>query len=263
MESVVNLVAAVIALWALTIAALPPDEDHAYGHTKAEYFSSTIEGLLILVAAVSIVVAATGRLMSPQALEKVGLGLGVSVLASVVNGGVAWVLFRAAREHRSIALKADAHHLMTDVWTSGGVIVGVLLVQATGWLRLDPIIAILVALNIVWVAGRLLWQSGHGLLDRALPSEDLERVAAIQKRYVSHGVQFHALRTRVSGRRQFVSMHVLVPGDWTVQAGHDMLERIEEDIRAVLPSTTVFTHLEPLEDPLAFEDQSLDRAAGA
>lgn len=263
-ESLVNLVAAVVTLWALTVAAMPPDDEHAYGHTKAEYFSSTIEAVLILAAAVSIIWAAVGRLANPQPLQQVGIGLGVSVLASLANGLTAWVLLRAGRQHRSIALRADAHHLLTDVWTSAGVIAAVLLVSVTGWLRLDPITAMLVAVNIVAVAVRLIWQSGHGLLDTALPADEMDQVKAIQREYEKEqGVEFHAVRSRVSGRRQFVEMHVLVPGDWTVQKGHDLLERIEDAIRAALPGTTVFTHLEPIEDPLAFQDQTLDRSHGA
>jgi cation diffusion facilitator family transporter len=263
-ESLVNLVAAVVSLWALTVAAMPPDEEHAYGHTKAEYFSSTIEAVLILAAAVSIIWAAAGRLVHPQPLEQVGIGLGVSTLASAANGATAWILLRAGAQHRSIALRADAHHLLTDVWTSAGVIAAVLLVGVTGWLRLDPIIAILVALNIMAVAVRLIWQSGHGLLDTALPAGEMDQVKAIQQAYEKQqGVEFHAVRSRVSGRRQFVEMHVLVPGDWTVQRGHDLLERIEDEIRAALPGTTVFTHLEPIEDPLAFQDQHLDRSQSA
>lgn len=260
MESVVNLVAAIVALVVLTVAARAPDEEHAYGHTKAEYFSSGLEGGLIFVAAIGIMVSALPRLIHPEPLEQVGAGLAISVVASVINGLVAWRLFRAAREFRSITLGADAKHLLTDVWTSVGVLGGVALVAATGWNRLDPILALLVAANIVWTGWGLIDRSIHGLLDTALPADDLavvERVLAGYRREL--GIATHAMRTRESGRRRFVSFHVLVPPVWTVQQGHDLAERIERDIRAALPDTVVFTHLEPLGDPAAMEDTALDR----
>lgn len=260
LESLVNLVAAVVALAVLTVAARPPDDDHAYGHDKAEYFSSGVEGGLILIAAASIGYTAIGRLFNPQPLESVGLGLGISVVASLVNLVVARILLQAGRQHRSITLEADAQHLMTDVWTSVGVVLGVAAVWLTGWERLDPIIALIVAANIVWSGVRLIQRSVLGLLDTALPAEDRRVVARILTEYAEReGVQFHALRTRQAGARRFVSLHVLVPGSWSVQRGHLLLEQIEEAIRHALPGTTVFTHLEPLEDPASFADQTLDR----
>lgn len=259
LESLVNLVAALVALWALTFAARPPDAEHAFGHDKAEYFSSALEGTLILVAAASIAVAAWNRLFDPQPIEQVGLGLSLALVATAVNGGVATILLRAGRRLRSITLRADAHHLFTDVWTSAGVVLGIFLVKLTGWLVLDPIIALLVALNIVWAGFRLLRETGLGLLDTALPANEQQLITAILSSYEQRGIQFHALRTRTAGTRRFVSFHVLVPGEWTVQRGHDLCEEIELAISKTLPSTHITTHLEPLEDPLSWADQELER----
>jgi cation diffusion facilitator family transporter len=260
LESLVNLAAALVALWALWLAARPADEVHAYGHTKAEYFSSGVEGALIIVAAVSIAVVAWPRLLHPQPIEQVGIGLLVAVLGAAINGGVAFVLWRAGKRFRSIALQADARHLLADVWTTVGVLGGVALVSLTGWLVLDPIIALLVAANILWTGWKLIHESGLGLLDTAILPEDQRMIADVMATYSSRGIEFHALRTRRAGVRRFVSMHVLVPGEWTVQRGHDICEAIELDIRRTLPETTVFTHLEPREDPAAWDDTELDRA---
>jgi cation diffusion facilitator family transporter len=263
-ESLVNLVAALVGVWAITIAARPPDEEHAYGHFKAEYFASGVEGGFILLAAFSIAQAAWDRLTAPQPIEQVGLGLAVSALAAAINGGVALILLRASRRLRSITLRSNAYHLLTDVWTSVGVILAVLLVAWTGYLILDPVIAIVMALNIVWTGVRLLRDTGYGLLDSALPEADRQTIADVLAQYQPRGLAFHALRTRASGSRRFVSLHVLVPGHWTVRRGHDLCEEIELSIRGKLPDTTVFTHLEPMEDPAAWADQGLDRAhAGA
>ncbi len=259
LESIVNLVGGLMALVMLTIAARPADEDHAYGHGKAEYFSSGVEGTLILVAAISIGVAAIQRFLTPKPLEQVGLGLGVSVAASLVNLLVAVVLLRAGKRYDSITLEANAQHLMTDVWTSAGVLVGVGAVALTGWQRLDPIVAILVAGNIVWSGVRIVRKSVLGLMDTALPAEEQQRVRNILEQHLETGVQYHALRTRQSGARRFVSLHILVPGKWTVQRGHRMLERIEADLRRELPNVTVFTHLESLNDPTSWDDTALDR----
>jgi cation diffusion facilitator family transporter len=259
-ESLVNLVAALVAVGMLTLALRPPDADHAYGHTKAEYFASAIEGLLILLAAAGIGVTAWERLQHPQPIAQVELGLAISCAAAAVNGVVALTLLRAGRRLRAITLVADAQHLLTDVWTSGGVVVGVVLVKLTGWLALDPLIALLVAANIVWAGVRLLRDTARGVLDTALPPDDQARIAAILEPYRDAGIVFHALRTRVAGQRRFVSLHVLVPGAWTIQRGHALAEQIERAIGAALPQTTVFTHLEPVEDPISWEDQTLDRA---
>ena len=258
-ESLVNLVGALMALWMLTVAAREPDEEHAYGHTKAEYFSSGVEGSLILVAALSIAVAAIGRLRAPQPLEQLGLGLAVSVLASTVNLVVARVLLRASRRSESVTLAANAHHLLTDVWTSAGVVVALGAVALTGWQRLDPVVALLVAGNIVWTGGRIVRESVLGLLDTALPVNERDAVRSAVEMHLPDRVQYHALRTRQSGARRFVSLHVLVPGAWTVQRGHELLERLEREIRHVVPHATVFTHLESLEDPTSWDDQTLDR----
>ena len=259
LESIVNLVAALMALAMLAVAARPADEMHAYGHNKAEYFSSGTEGMLILLAAASIIWTAIPRLITPRALEQVGAGLTVSFLAGVVNFAVARLLLHAAAKYRSITLEADAHHLMTDVWTSAGVIVGIAVVFISGWNRLDPIIAIIVAINILWTGAKLLRRSVLGLLDTALPAAEHQAITEVLSRYERDGIHYHALRTRHAGSRSFISFHVLVPGDWTVQRGHDLLEQVERDIRAAVPGATVFTHLEPAGDPKSWEDTSLDR----
>jgi len=263
MESVVNLVGALMAMMMLIVAARPPDDDHAFGHDKAEYFSSILEGTLILIAAGVIGVTAVQRFMHPRSLEQIGLGLVVSVAATLVNLGVGLVLLRAGRQHRSITLEANARHLLTDVWTSAGVLVGVGAVALTGWQRLDPIVALVVAGNIIATGIVLVRRSIAGLMDSALPVEDQQLLQATLARYAETGVQFHALRTHQAGARRFVSLHVLVPGDWTVRRGHHLLERIEADIRRALPRATVFTHLEDIEDPSSWEDIELDRSTAA
>ncbi len=259
LESLVNLAGALMALAMLTIAARPADEDHTYGHSKAEYFSSGVEGTLILIAAASIIAAAIPRLITPQPLEQVGLGLAVSVGASIINLIAAIVLLRAGKKHSSITLQANAHHLMTDVWTSVGVLGGVGMVALTGWERLDPIVAFIVAANIIWSGFRIVRESALGLMDTALPVEEQELLKKALEPYTQKGVQYHALRTRQSGSRRFASMHILVPDTWTVFDGHQLLEKIEADIRHILPGITVFTHLEPINDPTSFEDTNLDR----
>src|SRR5262245_48255868 len=263
LESLVNLVAAIMALAMLTIAARPADEIHAFGYNKAEYFSSGLEGALILLAAAAIAWTAVPRLLVPQPLEQIGIGLAVSVLAAAINFGVARVLLSAGKAYRSITLEADAHHLMTDVWTSAGVILGVGAVALTGWLRLDPIIALIVAANILRTGLQLLSRSVRGLLDAGLPAAEQNAINEVLKRYESRGIQYHALRTRQAGTRAFISLHVLVPGDWMVQRGHDLLEHLERDIRAAVPGAELFTHLEPQEDPAAWKDIALDRQDNA
>ena len=259
-ESVVNLAGSLIALWALTVAARPADELHAYGYTKAEYFASGAEGFLILAAAFGIAVTAWERWQNPQPLTDPAIGIAVAAAASAVNGGVAAILLRAGKRLRSIALRADARHLLTDVWTSVGVIAGIALVAATGWRRLDPLIAFAVAVNIIWTGLRLVRETGLGLLDTALPDVDRREVAAALSEFQAQGILFHAIHTRAAGARRFVSMHVLVPREWTVQRGHDLCEKVEAAVRGVLPQTTVFTHLEPREDPVSWDDRGLDRA---
>jgi cation diffusion facilitator family transporter len=259
LESLANLVAAVVALFALSVAARPADEEHTYGHTKAEYFSSGFEGLLIVTAAVGIVVAAARRFMEPQPIAEPLVGLAVNGMASAVNLAVARVLHRVGKQNESITLEADAQHLMADVWTSLGVIVGVGAAVATGWHRLDAVVAMAVALNVLRSGFGLLDRSMHGLLDTSLPDELLAEIKRILDSHVTSGVRYHALRTRQAGARRFISFHILVPGSWTVQRGHDLLERIEQRVREAVPNSVVDTHLEPIEDPVSWEDTRLER----
>ena len=259
LESLVNLAAALMALAMLIVAARPPDEIHAFGYSKAEYFSSGAEGALIVFAAGIIAWTAVPRLITPQPLEQVGIGLGASILAAALNFIVARHLLKGSKQYRSITLEADARHLMTDVWTSAGVVAGIAIVALTGWTRLDAVIALCVAVDILFTGVRLLRHSLLGLLDRALEHTEQEFIKEILSRYASQGLRYHALRTRQAGARSFISFHVLVPGEWTVQRGHDLVERVERDIRAALPGATVFTHLEPINDPAAWQDLTLDR----
>jgi cation diffusion facilitator family transporter len=263
MESVVNLIGGVMALAMLTVAERPADEDHPYGHGKAEYFSSGVEGTLILIAAVSIVVAAVDRLISPKPLEEIGIGLEVSIAASLVNLGVALLLLHVGRRSNSITLEANASHLLTDVWTSVGVVAGVGMVVLTGWQRLDPIVALVVAANIIWTGVGIVRRSIGGLMDTALPTEDRLAIQKVLKSHEQDGVRFHALWTRQAGARKFISVHVLVPGDWTVHVGHQLLESIENDIRHAVPVSTILTHLEALDDPTSWDDETLDRRLNA
>ncbi|MDP1872342.1 MAG: cation diffusion facilitator family transporter [Gallionella sp.] len=258
-ESFVNLAGALMALWMLTLAETPADDDHAHGHGKAEYFSSAFEGFLILLAALAIGYAAVVRLMHPAPLEAVGVGLLVSVLASVINFATARILLAVGKKRNSITLEADAHHLMTDVWTSVGVIAGVGMVWLTDQPWLDPVIALLVALNIIWTGWHLIQRSAAGLMDTSLPLESRQKIETVLAGYRNQGLDFHALRTRQAGRRTFVTLHVLVPGHWTVKQGHDWAERIERDICKVLHQAHITTHLEPLDDPVSMFDQELDR----
>lgn len=257
LESLVNLVAASVALVALVIAARPADEDHHYGHDKAEYFSSGVEGVLILVAALAIAAAAVHRLMSPRPLEQLGIGLALTLLATLINLAVARKLLAAGRQHDSITLEADAHHLMTDVWTSVGVVLGVGAVALSGWIWLDPVVAILVAVKIVWTGYDLIRRSVIGLMDTALPGPEQAVIKEVLDRYRANGIEYHALRTRRSGARRFVSLHILVPGAWSVRRGHDLLEEMEAEIRERLSNTTITTHMEPLEDPRSWRDTVL------
>jgi cation diffusion facilitator family transporter len=244
-ESLVNLVAAVVALIALRVSVRPADHNHDYGHGKAEYFSAGIEGLLIFVAAGAILVTSVDRLLHPAALERLGLGVAVSAGASLINGVVGVYLIRIGRAHRSVTLVADGKHLITDVWTSAGVIVGVLLVALTGWQRLDPVVAVLVGLNILVTGYRLVSQSVTSLLDAALPAEDLAQIEAVLAALRTGEVEFVDLRTRESGRHRFVSLTVRVPGAWTVEQGHQVADDVERAIAATLPQCLVQTHLEP------------------
>ena len=254
LESTVNIVAAVIALLALRTAMKPADQQHHFGRGKAEYFSASVEGFMILLAALVIVVTAVERFINPREIEQLGWGLAISTGASIMNGAVAIILIRAGKQYRSPVLDADGRHLMTDVWTSVGVLVGVGLVQLTGWLRLDALVAMAVGLNIVITGVNLLRESTSKLMDKALPEEDHKAIVEVLKKFEREDVKFHALQTRESGRHRFVSMHVLVPGAWTIQQSHDLLEDVEQSIGKVLPDTTVHTHVEPIEDPRSWED---------
>ncbi|HEX6156646.1 MAG TPA: cation diffusion facilitator family transporter [Burkholderiales bacterium] len=259
-ESLVNLAAALLALSMLRLAARTPDKEHPYGFSKAEYFSAGIEGALIVLAAAGIIVAALPRLVSPQPLDAPGLGLALNVAASGINLAVALTLMRAGKAHRSITLEADGRHLMTDVWTSAGVVLGVALVFATGWLVLDPLVALAVAVHIVWAGVGLMRRSVSGLLDAAIPQADLDEIAKIFAEYSRrYGISFHALRTRRAAARRFVSFHLLVPDEWSVARAHQLSEEIEERVRELIDGATVDTHIEPISDPASYDDQKLDR----
>ena len=274
LESIVNLAAALLAVTMLRVAASPPDENHPYGFSKAEYFAAGIEGALIVLAAAGILASAIPRLLEPEPLESPGLGLTLSVAASGINLAVGVLLIRVGRRYHSIALEADGHHLITDVWTSAGVIIGVGLVFLTGWLRLDPLVALGVAAHIVWTGLRLMRRSWRGLLDAAEKpdqgeilavgpgrrSEDTGEVTKLFAEYSKrYGVSFHALRTRQAGKRRFISFHFLVPDAWSVAQAHRLSEEIEERIRSLVPHASIFTHIEPISDPSSYEDQGLDR----
>lgn len=262
LESTVNLVAAVLTLVAVRVAARPPDAEHEFGHDKAEFFSAGAEGIMIVVAGALMIISAVDRILHPRDLSRLGLGLAISIVAALVNLAVALILDRTGKRHQSIALVADAHHLLTDVWTSAGVVVAVALVAATGQVFFDWLVALVVGANVVVTGVRLLYRSGHGLMDPAFPAHERERVLQVLARFEAAGVRFHALRTRTAGPRRFLAVHVLVPGSWTVQQGHDLVEEVEADLRSAVPNLTAVTHLEPLEDPRSYRDAGLDRADG-
>ncbi len=256
-ESLANLAGAVVAYLMLVLADRPPDEEHAYGHSKAEYFASGFEGGLIVFAALGIAWVAVTRLLEPRPLELVGAGLIAAGVATAINFWVARALLAAGRTHGSITLESTGQHLMTDVWTSAGVIVGVGAAALTGWRWLDPLIALAVAAHIMVTGARLVRRSALGLLDTSLDEDELEHVRRVLAGYEARGIQFHAVRSRRAGRRAFVSMHVLVPGEWTVQRGHDLAEEVEEAIEERIAGCTAFTHLEPVEDPASLKDQRI------
>lgn len=260
LEGFVNLGAASLALWMLRIAARPPDAKHPYGMSKAEYLSAGIEGTLIVVAAAAIIAAALPRLLAPQPLAEPALGLIASGAAAAINFAVAVVLIRQGRTHHSITLEADGKHLMTDVWTSGGVIAGVAIVALTGWLILDPLIALAVGVHIVFSGVGLMRRSVLGLLDRAIAGDEQGDIGRIFTEYSKrYGVSFHALRTRQAGRRRFIAFHLLVPDEWTVSHAHKLSEEIEARIRELVPNASVESHIEPISDPSSYDDQTLDR----
>ncbi len=260
LESVVNLIAAIVALFMITLAEKPADEEHAFGHNKAEYFSSAIEGGLIVLAAFSIIWSAIPRIIHPQPLENVGIGLLVSLGASLINLAVGMILIKNGRKHNSITLEADGKHLMTDVYTSVGVIIGIGIVKLTGWLVLDGVVAIGVALNIVWTGYQLMRRSALGLLDSSLPEAEISMIIKSLDQFKGQNLEYHSLMTRQAGQRKFISLHVLMPGQMTIQEGHDLVEKIEKNIRDLFDSpVTVFTHLEPVEDPVSMQDIGIDR----
>lgn len=257
-ESVVNLVAAVVALIALQTAAKPATLKFTFGRTKAEYFSALVEGMMIFVAAAVILVSSVERFLNPQPVENGPLGLLISTVASVLNGATGALLIRAGRKHNSITLRADGKHLLTDVVTSAAVLLGVGLVLLTGWDRLDPIVAFLAGLNIIWTGIKLMRESVEGLLDKTLSREDNQTIVDILDAHTTAEINFHGLRTRESGNAQFATVHVLVPGRWTVQHGHNLLQAVEHELVAALPRLQVVTHLEPIEDPEAYEEYEAD-----
>ena len=260
-ESFVNLAAAIVALFALRMVIRPATDEFTFGYSKVEYFSSGFEGGMILLAAASIIITALPRLIHPIPLEQVGWGLLISVIASLINLGVSLVLVRAAKNHNSLTLEADARHLMTDVWTTGGVLVGISLVWLTGYERLDPLIALAVAVNIVFTGYRLVVRSGRGLMDAALPPEETIQIRSILDSYQTQGVSYHSLRSRQAAARKFMAVHLLVPGDWTVRRGHQLAEQIEQQVMRTIPYSNIVTHIEPIEDPISQADMDLDRGS--
>ncbi len=257
-ESVVNLVAACVALLVLRVAARPADEGHMFGHTKAEFFSAAVEGVMIFIAAVLILVTSVQRFIHPAPLDNVGVGLVISVVASVINGLVGVVLLRAGRRHSSLTLVADGKHLLTDVVTSAGVVVGVLLVRLTGWDRLDPIVAFAVGVNIIVTGWKLVAESTEGLMDSTLSPQENAAIVSVLAGRTTDEVIFHGLRTRHAGRQLFATFDTLVPGDWSVARAHDLIEEIECDIRQALPGIELQIHLEPREDPRAYNDHPVE-----
>jgi cation diffusion facilitator family transporter len=256
LEGLVNLFAAILAFIVLSYAHDAPDREHNFGHEKAEYFSSGTEGALIFVAAAAIGWTAIPRLVSPQPLEQLGIGLVIAAVAAALNGACAWAMLRAAREHRSITLEADARHLLTDVWTTGGVIVGVLLAGFTGWVRLDALVAIAVAVHILWTGASLMRRSFHGLMDQAVPEDERKQIAEILAVLRTRGCDYHELRTRRAGARSVVDVHILVPGSMSVQEGHNLVEGLEKEVQLRLPHVEMLTHLEPIEDPRSWTDET-------
>ncbi len=260
MESFINLAAAALALWMIKIAAQPPDDDHEFGHDKAEYFSSGIEGALIFIASLSIAYTSIVRLFNPQPIENLGFGMIISLVATAINLFVGLMLVKAGKQNHSIILEADGKHLLTDVWTSAGVVAAIILIKFTGWLILDPLIALVVAANITWTGYQLIHRSAFGLMDTVVSPADLEKVTNILDGYVkTEKIDYHALRSRQAGAKKFINFHLLVPDEWTVQRGHNLAEQIEQEIIEDLGECAVFTHLEPIEDPLSFKDLELFR----
>ena len=260
LESFINLAAALLAVWMIKIAEKPPDDDHEFGHDKAEYFASGIEGTLIFLASLGITLMSLHRLIFPQPIDNISFGFILSLIATFINLFVGIILIRAGKENDSIVLEADGHHLITDVWTSFGVILAIFVVWWTNWLILDPLIALLVAAIIARTGYILMKRSALGLMDTVLDTDVTEIITEILDNYVEKlGVDYHALRTRQSGARKFIYFHLLVPDEWTVKRGHDLVDEIEAKIMEKIENSAVFIHLEPIEDPASFEDLELFR----
>jgi len=254
MESLVNLASAIFALMMVTIAQRPADEDHPYGHHKAEYFSSGFEGILIIAAAMGIIWAGGHRLFDPQPLQSVGWGLGLSVLSSALNGLLAWVMFGAAKQHRSIALEADARHLVTDVWTSVGVVLGIGAVAFTGWLWLDAVVAIGVALNILKEGFHLMWRSSQGLMDEAVEPEALAQIQQVLNDFAHHTIRFDHVTTRRSGQRRFVDMHMHMPASWSLGRAAAVRTSVEQALMSAVPGLRASIQLLPSDVEAHFDD---------
>ncbi|MCX6731295.1 MAG: cation diffusion facilitator family transporter [Candidatus Roizmanbacteria bacterium] len=259
LESFVNLIAATITFFMVRLSLKPADETHPYGHGKAEYISSVAEGFFIIVAAGAIIFTAVQRLLNPISLDKPGLGLLFSIVASLINLGVGLVLIKNGKKRHSLALEADGHHLMTDVYTTAGVLVGLIIVYATRLYILDPIIAIIVGLNIISAGFSIMQKSLSGFMDSSIDKEYLDFVKSTFAEYKSQKIEFHGMRTRQSGSRKFISFHMLVPGAWSVTQAHSLAEEVEKKIRTSIPQVTITIHIEPLEDPVSWEDTELDR----
>lgn len=255
LESLVNLAGAMFALMMVTLAARPPDDDHPYGHHKAEYFSSGFEGVLIIAAAIGICWAAINRWMHPEPLEAVGLGIVLSVVSSGMNGALAYAMLRKAREMRSMALEGDARHLFTDVWTSAGVVVGLLGVMATGWLWLDPLLALLVALNILREGGLLVWRSADGLMDRALDAEVQGQIRSTLDGFAHATIRFDHVTTRRAGQRRFVDLHMHMPASWTLGRAAAVRTSVEQALMAAVPGLRATIQLLPMDVEAHFDDQ--------
>ena len=254
MESFVNLASATFALLMVTIAQRPADEDHPYGHHKAEYFSSGFEGVLIVGVAIGIIWAAVSRLLAPQSLQALGWGLGLSVLSSALNGLLAWVMFATARVHRSIALEADAKHLVTDVWTSAGVVVGLAGVALTGWLWLDAVAAIGVALNILWEGVHLMWRSSQGLMDEAVEPEVLREIQKTLADFDHHTIRFDHVTSRRSGQRRFVDLHMHMPASWSLGRAAAVRTSVEQALMSAVPGLRATIQLLPSDVEAHFDD---------
>ena len=258
-EGFINLAAASVVLVTLKVVERPPDETHEYGHDKAEYFSSGIEGTLILIASAGILWTGAERFLDPQPIEQAGIGLTIAIAASLINLVVGQILLRVARRYDSITLEADGQHLMSDVWTSVAVVLGVAVAALTGIERLDPLIAMLIGLKIAWEGIKIFRRSVQGLMDTPIAPEERDRVEEILERHEESGIRWHALRSRQSGGRRFISVHILVPGSWSVQQAHDLSEALEGEVAQEINRATLFTHFEPQGDPRAEEDLTLDR----